>query len=155
MRLSANIIQSAEQRTNPLGEREIILRSMAIPTIEHLSVTRDQFDSIDLSNNHLVRLDNFPKLERLASLYLGGNGIEHVDGKNLKRNCPRLTSVVLTGNGIKGWNVIADLGEGCPRLEFLSLIGNPITSKFESKFERRVDLPEALYSHILLVEPVK
>ena len=155
MRLSANIIQSSEQRTNPLGEREIVLRSMAIPAIEHLSVTRDQFDSIDLSNNHLVRLDNFPKLERLASLYLGGNGIEHVDGKNLKRNCPRLASVVLTGNGIKGWNVIADLGEGCPRLEFLSLIGNPITSKFGSKFEHRVDPPEVLCLHVLMVEPFK
>jgi len=128
MRLSANIIQSAEQRTNPLGEREIILRSLAIPTIEHLSVTRDQFDSFDLSNNHLVRLDNFPKLDRLSSLYLGGNGIEFVDGRNLKRNCPSLTSVVLTGNGVRGWNVIADLGEGCPKLDFLSLIGNPITN---------------------------
>lgn len=129
MRLSANIIQSAEQRTNPLGEREILLRSLAIPTVEHLSVTRDQFDSIDMSNNHLVHLTNFPKLHRLTSLNLGGNGITTVDGKNLRRNVPELKSLVLTGNGVRGWNVLGDLGAGCPKLEFLSLVGNPVTSK--------------------------
>ena len=35
----------------------------------------------------------------------------------------------MTGNGIKGWNVINDLGVGCKKLEFLSLVGNPVTSK--------------------------
>jgi U2 small nuclear ribonucleoprotein A' len=130
MRLSANVLQSAEQRTNPQGEREILLRSLAIPAIEHLAVTRDQFDVIDLSNNHLSRLENFPKLERLNCLYLGGNGIDYVDGTNLKRNVPCLRMLILTGNGIRGWNVIGDLGLGCPRLEFLSLVGNPVTSKF-------------------------
>jgi hypothetical protein len=129
MRLSANILQSAEQRTNPLGEREILLRSLAIPAIEHLAVTRDQFDAIDMSNNHLSRLDNLPRLERLSCLYLGGNGIDIVDGKNLRRNVPGLKTLVLTGNGVRGWNVIADLGGGCPKLEFLSLVGNPVTSK--------------------------
>lgn len=129
MRLSAQIIQSAEQRTNPLGEREIILRSLAIPAIEHLAVSRDQFDTMDLSNNHLQRIDNFPKLERLSTLYLGGNEIHFVDSRNLKKNLPNLNTMILTGNGVKGWNVIADLGDGCPKLEFLSLAGNPVTSK--------------------------
>lgn len=129
MRLSANILQSAEQRSNPLGEREILLRSLAIPAIEHLSVTRDQFDTIDLSNNHLTRLENFPRLERLSALYLGGNGVNYVDGKNLKKNCPGLTTVILSGNGVKGWNVIGDLGVGCPKLDFLSLVGNPVTRR--------------------------
>ncbi len=129
MRLSAQIIQAAEQRTNPLGEREIILRSLAIPTIEHLAVSRDQFDTMDLSNNHLQRVENFPKLERLATLHLGGNEIHFVDARNLKKNVPNLNTVILTGNGVKGWNVVSDLGDGCPKLEYLSLVGNPITSK--------------------------
>mmetsp|Transcript_5904 Transcript_5904/g.9859 ORF Transcript_5904/g.9859 Transcript_5904/m.9859 type:complete len:291 (-) Transcript_5904:24-896(-) len=129
MRLSAQIIQSAEQRTNPLGEREIILRSLAIPAIEHLAVSRDQFDTMDLSNNHLQRLDNFPKMERLATLYLGGNEISYVDARNLKKNVPNLNTVIMTGNGVKGWNVLSDLGEGCPKLEYLSLVGNPITRR--------------------------
>ena len=129
MRLSANILQSAEQRTNPLGDREILLRSLAIPSIEHLAVTRDQFDTMDLSNNHISRLENFPRLDRLTCLYLAGNSIQFVDGQNLKRNVPNLTTIILSGNGIKGWNVLGDLATGCPKLEFLSLVGNPVTSK--------------------------
>jgi len=129
MRLSAQIIQSAEQRTNPLGEREIILRSLAIPSIEHLAVSRDQFDTMDLSNNHLQRVENFPKMERLTTLYLGGNEIYHVDARNLKKNVANLHTLILTGNGVKGWNVIADLGEGCSKLEYLSLVGNPVTRR--------------------------
>ncbi len=130
MRLSAQIIQSAEQRTNPLGEREIILRSLAIPSIEHLAVSRDQFDTMDLSNNHLQRIENFPKMERLTTLYLGGNEIHYVDARNLKKNVSNLHTMIMTGNGVKGWNVIADLGEGCEKLEYLSLVGNPVTSEF-------------------------
>lgn len=55
--------------------------------------------------------------------------MNYVDGKNLKKNCPGLTTVILSGNGVKGWNVIGDLGVGCPKLDFLSLVGNPVTSK--------------------------
>ena len=121
MRLSAEIIQTAEQRTNPLGERELILRSLAIPAIEHLSVTRDAYDSIDLSNNHISKLENFPRLVRLNSLHLGGNGVEFVDGKNMRRNLPEFQTLVLSGCGIRGWNVLGELGVGCPKLEVLSL----------------------------------
>jgi U2 small nuclear ribonucleoprotein A' len=130
MRLSAEILQTAEQRTNPLGDRELILRSLAIPTIEHLSVTRDAFDTIDFTNNHIVKLENFPRLTRLSTLYLGGNGVEFVDGKNLRKNVPNLKTLVLSGCGVRGWNVLGELGVGCPKLEVLSLVGNPVTSKF-------------------------
>ena len=129
MRLSADILHTAEQRTNPLGEREIILRSLTIPSIEHLSVTRDAFDAIDLSNNHITKLENFPRLQRLTSLYLGGNVVESVDGRNLKKNLPELRHLVLTGCGIRGWNVLGELGAGCPKLESLSLVGNPVASE--------------------------
>mmetsp|Transcript_20445 Transcript_20445/g.41128 ORF Transcript_20445/g.41128 Transcript_20445/m.41128 type:complete len:133 (+) Transcript_20445:282-680(+) len=129
MRLSAQILQSAEQRTNPLSERELVLRSLAIPSIEHLSVTRDQFDSIDFSNNHITSLDNFPRLNRLSSLYLSGNDVERVDARNLRRNLPGLKTLVLTGNRVAGWDVLGDLGVGCPGLEFLSLAGNPVTTR--------------------------
>lgn len=37
--------------------------------------------------------------------------------------------MILSGNGVKGWNVIGDLGTGCPKLEFLSLVGNPVTRR--------------------------
>eukprot|EP00339_Tiarina_fusa_P003991 CAMPEP_0117057576 /NCGR_PEP_ID=MMETSP0472-20121206/39997_1 /TAXON_ID=693140 ORGANISM="Tiarina fusus, Strain LIS" /NCGR_SAMPLE_ID=MMETSP0472 /ASSEMBLY_ACC=CAM_ASM_000603 /LENGTH=104 /DNA_ID=CAMNT_0004774565 /DNA_START=38 /DNA_END=352 /DNA_ORIENTATION=- len=90
MRLSAELLGSSEQRTNPLGEREIVLRGLAIPAIEHLGVTRDAFDAMDFSDNRLGRLDNFPRLHRLSSLKLSGNVVTSVDSKNLSKNVPNL-----------------------------------------------------------------
>ena len=46
MRLSAEVLSLAEQRPNALGEREIVLRGLGIPVIEHLAVTRDAFDTL-------------------------------------------------------------------------------------------------------------
>ena len=130
MRLSAEIISQSEQRTNPLGEREILLRGLSIPAIEHLAVTRDQFDAIDLTDNLITKINNFPKLQRLSTLSLGGNLVESVDGKNLKKNVPNLTHLDLSGNKVSGLHVIGSIGDGCGNLETLSLIGNPVTSEF-------------------------
>lgn len=129
MRLSATLLQSSEQRTNALGERELILRGLSIPAIEHLAATLDQFDAIDLTDNNLVRLDNFPRLNRLSSLLCADNAIEGVDGPNLGQNLPALKSLVLTGNRVGRLDEVKKIGENCPQLEFLSLIGNPVTRR--------------------------
>lgn len=129
MRLSAEILSIAEQWSNPLGEREIILRGLAIPCIEHVSATRDAFDAIELSDNRLSRVENFPRLNRLSSLYLSGNLIESVDATNLKKNLPKLINMVLTNNRIAGLHEVASIGDGCPNLQFLSLVGNPVVRR--------------------------
>lgn len=130
MRLSADIISQAEQRSNPLGEREIVLRGLAIQGIEHLGATRDLFDTIDFAENRISRLENFPRLLRLSSLLLSGNSIEGIDVKNLKANVPNITNLVLTNNRISGLHEIGNLADACPKLEFLTLTGNPVTRKF-------------------------
>lgn len=130
MRLSAEILGQAEQRPNPLGEREIILRGLAIPAIEHLAVTRDAFDTIDFSDNRLLRLENFPRLNRLKSLIAPGNLIESIDANNLKKNTPNISSLMLSHNRVSSLHEVANLGKACPELAFLSLSGNPVTSKF-------------------------
>ena len=130
MRLSADIISQAEQRSNPLGEREIVLRGLAIPAIEHLGATRDLFDTIDFADNRITRLENFPRLLRLSSLFLSGNSVESIDAKNLKKNVPNIRNIVLTDNRISGLHEIGNMGDACPELEFLTLIGNPVTSEF-------------------------
>ena len=131
MRLSAEIISQSEQRINPLGEREIILRGLSIQMIEHLSVTQNQFDSIDLTDNHITKITNFPKLNRLSSLSLSGNVVESVDGGNLKQNLSGLRHLNLSGNRIRGLHVVGSIGVGCPNLETLALVGNPVTSEFD------------------------
>lgn len=68
VRLTADMVGGAAQRTNPAKERELDLRGYRISVIESLGVTRDQFDTFDLSDNEIRRLDGFPHLPRCASL---------------------------------------------------------------------------------------
>lgn len=131
MRLSAELIGQAEQRPNPLGEWELVLRGYSIPTIEHLGVTRNAYDAIDLSDNSLTSLENFPRLIRLKSLSMSKNMIESIaDPSNLQKNLPNLENLVLTDNRISGLHELAKIGDGCPKLKYLSLLNNPVTSKF-------------------------
>lgn len=130
MRLSAELLSLAEQRPNPLGERELVLRGMAVPAIEHLAVTRDQFDAIDFCDNRLVMLENFPRLNRLSNLICSGNLIEGLDPANMKKNVPNITSLTLSYNRITSLHEVANIGRACPKLEFLTLFGNPVTSKY-------------------------
>ncbi|CAB9501185.1 U2 small nuclear ribonucleoprotein A [Seminavis robusta] len=129
MRLSSEILSQAEQRTNVLDERELVLRGLAIPAIEHLAVTRDAFDTIDFCDNRLLRLENFPRLSRLSSLICSGNLIESFDHKNIQTNTPNWTNLVLSENRISSLHEVAKLGEACPKLQFLSLVGNPVTKR--------------------------
>lgn len=128
MRLSAELIGSSEQRTNALGEREIVLRGLAIPAIEHLAVTRDAFDTMDLTDNRLSSLENFPRLNRLSSLQLSGNVVETIDPNNLSKNVPNLVCLDLSDNRLSSLFQVANLGKACPKLQFLTLNGNPVTS---------------------------
>ena len=129
MRLSAEILSLAEQRPNALGEREIVLRGLGIPAIEHLGVTRDAFDTIDFTDNRITRVENFPRLKRLSTLLLGGNAVAGVDARNMAANVPNLTTLVLTDNQIAALYEVARIADGCPKLEFLSLRGNPVVRK--------------------------
>lgn len=147
MRLTAELLASSEQRTNPLGEREIVLRGLAIPAIEHLGVTRDTFDAMDFTDNRLGRLDNFPRLLRLTSLCLAGNVIETIDANNLSKNLPNLRYLDLSYNQISVLAEISNLGKAlCApdgggdddesdqdpkkgKLEALNLHGNPVQSE--------------------------
>eukprot|EP00540_Astrosyne_radiata_P022617 CAMPEP_0116841874 /NCGR_PEP_ID=MMETSP0418-20121206/11195_1 /TAXON_ID=1158023 /ORGANISM="Astrosyne radiata, Strain 13vi08-1A" /LENGTH=138 /DNA_ID=CAMNT_0004472405 /DNA_START=71 /DNA_END=487 /DNA_ORIENTATION=+ len=130
MRLSAEILSSAEQRCNPLGEWELILRDRGIPTVEHLGVTRDAFDAMDFSNKRIVSLDNFPRLQRLCHLELAGNLIEYLDANNLKKNIPNLSTLILTDNRLSNLSQIATMGKTWTKLEYLCLKGNPVTHTF-------------------------
>ena len=132
MRLSAELIGSCEQRTNPLGEREIILRGLAIPAIEHLGATLDSFDSMDLSENRLSRLDNFPRLGRLSSLLVSSNLIESLDATNLHKNVPALKFLELGYNQISSLLELSNLGKACTKLEQLNLTGNPVASTYDA-----------------------
>lgn len=155
MRITAELLSQAEQRTNPDQQRELVLREYGIPAIENMGVVvamagsaaiggehgaggpigssnnnnvNDPFDAWDLSNNRLSRLDNFPRLSRLSHLFCAGNLIETIDAKNIAKNVPNLASLTLSYNAISSLAEIINLAQACPKLEFLALTGNPVTT---------------------------
>ncbi|KAF9203914.1 U2 small nuclear ribonucleoprotein A' [Podila verticillata] len=127
MKLTPDLITRAPTYLNALQDRELDLRSHKIPAIENLGVTKDLNDSIDLTDNDIRSLSNFPSLPRLKTLLLSNNRISKID-TNLSQYLPNLTTVVLTNNGIMELSDLEGLSE-CKSLEFLSLLDNPVTKK--------------------------
>jgi len=127
MRLTAEVIQKASSYLNPVKEREIDLRACKVAVIENLGATKDQYDCIDLSDNELTRLENFPVLNRLRTILLNNNKISFIE-RGLGESLPNLETVVLTNNRINNLgdlDALADL----PNLKRLSLLDNLVTKK--------------------------
>ncbi|KAG0226768.1 U2 small nuclear ribonucleoprotein A' [Actinomortierella wolfii] len=127
MKLTAELINSAPCYLNALSDRELDLRSHKIPAIENLGVTKDLNDSIDLTDNDIRALTNFPSLPRLKCLLLSNNRISKIDN-NLAKYVPNITTLVLTNNALQELADIEGLA-GLQRLEYLSLLDNPLTKK--------------------------
>uniref|UniRef100_A0A7S3L603 U2A'/phosphoprotein 32 family A C-terminal domain-containing protein n=1 Tax=Amphora coffeiformis TaxID=265554 RepID=A0A7S3L603_9STRA len=130
MRITAELItELVEHRINDLEERELCLGGLGLVALEHLGAARNDFDAYDLSNNRIRRLENFPKVTRLKSLYVSNNLVDSLDANNLQQNVPLLQNLVLSHNAVADFKFLQDLGEACPKLEFLSLVGNPIARR--------------------------
>jgi U2 small nuclear ribonucleoprotein A' len=48
--------QRARASLNALRERELDLRGYKIPVIENMGVTKDQFDTVDFSDNEIRKI---------------------------------------------------------------------------------------------------
>jgi len=112
---------------NPLKDREIDLRGNKISVIENLGVTQDQFDTIDLSDNEIKKLDNFPLLRRLHTILLNNNRISRIS-PGLDECLPKLESLILTNNKLTLLADLEPLAE-LASIQYLSLLHNPVTQK--------------------------
>lgn len=101
----------------------------------HSQCTQDN-DAIDLTDNDIAQLGNFPLQPRLRTLFLAQNRISNIQ-PNLSTSIPNLQTLVLTKNRL---TELADLDPlaGFKKLVFLSATGNPVASK-----EVRTSAPEA------------
>ncbi|XP_059642306.1 U2 small nuclear ribonucleoprotein A' [Cornus florida] len=127
VRLTADLIWKSPHFFNALRERELDLRGNKIAVIENLGATEDQFDTIDLSDNEIVKLENFPHLNRLGTLLINNNRITRIN-PNIGEFLPKLHSLVLTNNRLVNLVEIDPLAS-LPKLQFLSLLDNNITKK--------------------------
>lgn len=127
VKLTPELIEQSAQYTNPVRERELDLRGYKIPVIENLGATLDQFDNIDFSDNEIRKVDGFPLLQRLRSLFFNNNRIVRI-GENLHEVLPSLESIVLTNNNIQELGDLDNLAT-FKTLRHLSLLRNPVTTK--------------------------
>eukprot|EP01121_Diplochlamys_sp_Union-15-3_P021527 TRINITY_DN8753_c0_g1_i1.p1 TRINITY_DN8753_c0_g1~~TRINITY_DN8753_c0_g1_i1.p1 ORF type:complete len:243 (+),score=37.42 TRINITY_DN8753_c0_g1_i1:106-834(+) len=126
-RLTAELIWNSPTFINPLKERELDLRGNKIPLIENLGATQDHYDVIDLSDNELSKLENFPLLTRLHTLFFNNNKISKII-EGIEKALPSLETLVLTNNRLQELRDIDNLS-GLKNLKLLSLLNNPITTR--------------------------
>ena len=127
VRLTADLIWKSPHFFNAVKDRELDIRGNKIPIIENLGATEDQFDTIDLSDNEIVKLENFPYLNRLGTLLVNNNRITRIN-PNLGEFLPKLHTLVLTNNRLTNLEEIDPLAS-LPKLQFLSLLDNTVTKQ--------------------------
>ncbi|RAK96073.1 U2 snRNP complex subunit LEA1 [Aspergillus ibericus CBS 121593] len=126
MRLTVELIQNSLSYINPLKDRELDLRGHKIPAIENLGIAKDQ-DAIDLTDNDITSLGNFPLFPRLRTLLLARNRVKQIQS-TIATSIPNLSSLVLTANNM---SELADLDplRNLSHLTHLVLLENPVTRK--------------------------
>ncbi|XP_017061427.1 probable U2 small nuclear ribonucleoprotein A' [Drosophila ficusphila] len=127
VKLTPELINQSMQYINPCRERELDLRGYKIPQIENLGATLDQFDTIDLSDNDLRKLDNLPHLPRLKCLLLNNNRILRIS-EGLEDAVPNLSSIILTGNNLQELSDLEPL-TAFSKLDTVCLLINPVSTK--------------------------
>lgn len=128
VRLTAEMVRTAPQGLNCLGDWELDLRGRRLVDIAALAPTAGRYDAIDLSRNFLPSLVGFPPAPRLRHLYVPRNRIAAI-GPGFAAAVPALESLLLTDNGLATLDA-ARLSEELarlPRLTLLCLRGNPVT----------------------------
>jgi U2 small nuclear ribonucleoprotein A' len=125
MRMTSELLRTAPAYINPMKDRELNIRGFKIPAIENLGVTQDNFDTVDMSNNEIVTVDNFPLLRTLRTILLNNNRVRTI-ASGLGQYLPRLTTIVLTNNRIATLESLEPLAD-ITTITNLCLLGNPVT----------------------------
>ena len=127
MRLNADMIARSPAFFNAMKDRELDLRGNKIAVIENLAATQDQFDSLDLSDNEIRKLECLAVLPRIKMLLFNNNQINRV-AENLGRAFPNLQTLVLTNNRFATLKELEPLA-ALPSLTMISLVDNPVTKQ--------------------------
>jgi len=124
MRITIDILKYGEVAITAAAEREYRLRGLRIPVIENLGIIGDAYECLNLSDNSLVTLGGFPRLEMLQTLILSNNQIKRIV-PGLGRSLPNLKNLILMQNqinSVKDLEALADI----PSLVRVALVGCPV-----------------------------
>lgn len=127
LRITADLIVNSRAFYNPMKERQIDLRGNRVLVIENLGAMEDQFDVLDLSDNEVKKLSNFPVMRRLKTALFSNNHISTIDA-SISTQLLSLQYLMLTNNRITDLGQIDHLS-GFAQLQHLSLVDNPVTRR--------------------------
>lgn len=127
MRLTPNILLDAPSFLNPEHQRTLSLRGLKIPMVENFYVTKDVNEAIDLTDNDIKILGNFPILLRVKTLLLARNRIQSIQD-DFTTSVPFLETLSLVSNSISLLSSLRPL-QNCKRLHSLYLVNNPVTNQ--------------------------
>jgi U2 small nuclear ribonucleoprotein A' len=74
-KLDFELLQQAPSFLNAVRDRELDLRGNKFQRIENLILTKDQHDTLNVTDNDLRILDNFPYMPRLKNIMAAYNRI--------------------------------------------------------------------------------
>nr|KJB43708.1 hypothetical protein B456_007G212800 [Gossypium raimondii] len=114
VKLTTDLIWKCPHFFNALKKRELDLRG---------KIRYHRY----LSDNEIVKLDNFPYLKRLGTLLINNNRVTRIN-PNIGEFLPSLHTLVLTNNRLVNLVKIDPLSS-LPKLQFLSLLDNNITKR--------------------------
>ncbi|KAJ3111133.1 U2 snRNP complex subunit, partial [Physocladia obscura] len=127
MKLDYDVLTNALSFIDAAKERCLDLRNLKIARIENLAMTRDLNDTIDLTNNELVVLADFPLLPRLHTLLLSHNRITQI-APTVAPALPNLTNLILSNNQIAELDDLAGLF-AFKNLVRAAFVGCPVSAK--------------------------
>ncbi|KAH8930109.1 L domain-like protein [Atractiella rhizophila] len=118
---------------SPLKDRELDLRGMKIPSIENLGILRNSVDSLDLTDNSIRSLTNFPVMSRLTQIIINNNPLNHIN-PHLGFNLVNLKHLSMMGCEFREFSQLLPLF-ALPSLQSLTLYGNPVkNAKYYREF---------------------
>ena len=91
------LLQQAPSFLNAVRDRELDLRGNKFQRIENLILTKDQHDTLNVTDNDLRILDNFPYMPRLKNIMAANNRITKLS-LELYKYIPNLTCLILTNS---------------------------------------------------------
>lgn len=89
---------------------------------------QDQNDTLDLTNNDIKRLENFPNMRRLKTLLISNNDIQKIE-RGLNQYLPHLETLIMNNNKISDLNELSGIFDFAKSLKYLSLLDNPVTNR--------------------------
>jgi U2 small nuclear ribonucleoprotein A' len=127
MRLTPNALLAATSTINTNGDRTLSLRSLQLPLLEHLSTLGDIHEVIDLTDNDIRILGNFPLLLKVRTVLLARNRVSAIQ-HDVAQFLPQLESLSLVQNNVKSVKDLAPLRK-LKRLHSLYLTDNEVTKE--------------------------